>query len=256
MTLCSVRFAPVQWFDSLKSTNDTLHQMLRENRQLALGTVIAARQQTSGKGRNGRSWQSTAGKDLTFSFLLRMQVSAEQSLSLPLVAGVGMATALEEISLEPQLKWPNDIFIGDRKIAGILSEQVSDKDEVIPAVIVGIGLNVNMNRRQAEQIDQPATSVALETGRDYALEEMMDIALNHLTRWLNLWQEQGFAGVRSAWLGRCAMLDNEISVTGNKGQILTGRMRGLGPLGQLLLTDQSGATQSILCGDVSLRGVL
>src|SRR3972149_6765033 len=107
------------------------------------GTVVVADEQTAGRGRMGRRWESPPGKNLYVSLLLRPPVPTVEAPRLSLVAGVALADAVEEMGVSPSLKWPNDLYLGERKAAGILAEMASDPDGV-RHVVIGVGLNVNM----------------------------------------------------------------------------------------------------------------
>lgn len=246
-------FQPAEWFEQLESTNTHLQEMFCENPELADGTVIAAREQSAGRGRNNRPWLAVAGKDLTFSFLLRTQMDPAELVALPLVVGLAVATSMESLLIQPQLKWPNDILVDSKKIAGLLVETLNTPKSGESAVIVGIGVNVNTKRRQISKIDQPATSLVLEKNHEFSLIQILDVLLYHLARWVNTWEAEGFDAIYPAWLQRCAMLNSEISVTDSSGKVITGTMSGLGPQGQLLLTDQTGTTHTLWSGDVTLR---
>lgn len=248
-----LQFQPTQWFDRLDSTNAHLQQMFRENHAIADGTVIAAREQSKGRGRNNRSWLSVAGKDLTFSFLLRTQMDPTEQVALPLVVGLAVATSMETLLIQPRLKWPNDILVNGKKLAGLLVEKLNNPESGESAIIVGIGVNINTEHGQISRIDQPATSLILEKDHEFPLTQVLDVILSHLARWIDTWEAEGFDAISPAWLQRCEMLNNEISVTDTSGKVIKGTMSGLGPQGQLLLTDQAGVTHTLWSGDVTLR---
>ncbi|HWS15327.1 MAG TPA: biotin--[acetyl-CoA-carboxylase] ligase, partial [Candidatus Methylomirabilis sp.] len=107
------------------------------------GTVVVADAQTAGRGRMGRRWESPPGKNLYVSMLLRPPVPTVEAPQLSLVTGVALADAVEAMGVSASLKWPNDLYLGERKAAGILAEMASDPDGV-RHVVIGVGLNVNM----------------------------------------------------------------------------------------------------------------
>ena len=119
----TMRFQKPQWYDELPSTNTTLVEWLREGRDLPDGFVLAARFQTAGRGRYERQWLARPGRNLTFSALLRSDVSPLRFLSLPQAAALGVVAYLEENGLAAQTKWPNDVLVGGRKVCGILAER-------------------------------------------------------------------------------------------------------------------------------------
>ena len=143
-----MQFQKPQWHDELPSTNTTLVEWLREGRDLPDGFVLAARSQTAGRGRYERQWLAQAGRNLTFSVLLRSDASPLQFLSLPQAAALGAVAYLEENGLAAQTKWPNDVLVGGRKVCGILAERCNG------GVVLGIGLNVNMDADEAASIGQ------------------------------------------------------------------------------------------------------
>ncbi len=247
-----MKFGPVIWFDSLGSTNVHLRRMLSEDASLRSGTVIAARQQTEGRGRGERSWVSTAGKDLTFSFFLRAEVEPASLSSLPLVAGLGVAEALEKVGVRGRLKWPNDVLVGGRKICGILSEHTGADSGGSAGAIVGVGVNVNMNEAESARIDAPATSVFIETGRCVEVDYVLELILEGLGSWIERWERGGFAAVRNDWLAASDDVGRAIKVMEVGGGSRSGTFAGVGEMGELLLRDAGGREHRIWAGDVLL----
>ena len=112
-----MKFLPVTWFDQLDSTNRQLQRLVAEDADLPAGTVIATMEQTTGRGRDGRSWQSMPGKDLTFSFFLQTERQKDYFPTLTLAAGLSIAKTLSDnLNLPARLKWPNDILVRQKKI--------------------------------------------------------------------------------------------------------------------------------------------
>src|SRR5512143_704887 len=129
------------------------------------GTVVVADAQTAGRGRMGRRWVSPAGKNLYVSLLLRPSVPTVDAPQLALVAGIALADAVEEVGVPAFLKWPNDLYCGGRKAAGILAEMASDPDGV-RHVVIGVGLNVNMEETDIpSDLRDKATSLRIHAGR-------------------------------------------------------------------------------------------
>jgi BirA family biotin operon repressor/biotin-[acetyl-CoA-carboxylase] ligase len=150
--------------DSVDSTNNYLWQKALAGEPELL--VVRAREQTSGRGRQGKSWQSTRDKGIYVSFLFRPQRPLDEINFLPLICGLAVVKTIENI-VETGIKYPNDVLVGDKKICGILVE-ASRQGQKIDFVVAGIGLNVNS---LAVEIPEHATSLMLETGkeRDLAL---------------------------------------------------------------------------------------
>lgn len=239
----TLRFQSPDWHDSLPSTNTDLRQRLRQGEALADGYVLAAREQTAGRGRYDRRWSSQPGRDLTFSFVYRSGVPTQQLLSLPMAVALGVHSFLRSADLDAQTKWPNDVQVGGRKICGILAEQAGD------CVIVGLGLNVNMTAEEAAAIDQPATSLFMVSGHTTPVERALEELLPHLAKYIDSWQAEGFPAIREEWAAACGQLGLEISV-GEGANCRTGWLIGFGDCGQLLLYTEDGTTHEIWAGDV------
>lgn len=233
-----MRFQKPQWHDELPSTNTTLVEWLHTGRNLPDGFVLAARSQTAGRGRYERQWLARPGRNLTFSALLRVDASPLQFLSLPQAAALGVVAYLEEKGLAAQTKWPNDVLVGNRKICGILAERCK-------GFVLGIGLNVNMDADEAKAIDQPATSLRIETGTEHSVERALDELLGHLQEWIGHWEKGGFAALSAAWASHCANLGQYVAVGGHTGVVL-----GFGSAGQLLLREDDGTRREVWTGEV------
>lgn len=232
----------IRWFDRLPSTNTFLKESLTLDTQLPSGTVVAACEQTHGRGRRGREWVAAANENLTFSFLLRGVIEPQKLPAAAMAAAVAVAELLEGEEIAADLKWPNDVQVGGKKICGILSEGVPG------GLIVGVGLNVNMQR--SGHIDQPATSMCMETGSRRSIDELLSMLLPLLSARLGEWTEGGFSEVRKRWEGRVPLIGKMISVR-DGGFVREGRLVGFGENGELLLQDVSGTVRPVWAGDVS-----
>lgn len=174
---------PIIHFSSLPSSNDYLKEHYQE---LEEGTVIVPLTQTKGKGRLGRVWLDE-GKSLLFSLLLKGEEYKSLLHLLPLLSGVALSLALEEKGFTPNIKWPNDVYLRDKKVAGILLEAVTSS--TLKAVIIGIGVNVN-NDHFDPSIEEKATSLLLEKGKEMDKEEIIISFLHHFDSLL-IKQKQG-----------------------------------------------------------------
>jgi BirA family transcriptional regulator, biotin operon repressor / biotin---[acetyl-CoA-carboxylase] ligase len=252
------------------STNaDLLAQARSGTRE---GLVLVAEAQTAGRGRMGRHWISAPGAALTFSVLLRPGGVPPGLLGwMPLLAGVAVVSALrEEAGVDARLKWPNDVLVGDAKLAGILAESRAE------AIVVGIGINV-FQRREELPVDT-ATSLLLETqahepeqgepapggqvqggplagaGGD-ARGRLLLAVLGEFARWYRAWLDQGSpgdadsCGLRQEYLRWCATVGREVTVSLPGGRSLTGTAAGIGAAGCLELRTGSGVVQ-VSAGDV------
>jgi BirA family biotin operon repressor/biotin-[acetyl-CoA-carboxylase] ligase len=233
----------VQWYSRLPSTNTFLKERLEIESGLPSGTVVAAREQTQGRGRHDREWVSGCGENLTFSLLWRGACEPRRLPAASMAASVAVAELLEAEGVRPALKWPNDVLVNGQKICGILSEAVPG------GVIVGIGLNVNMQR--TSHIDQPATSLLMETGQRRNVDEMLTKLLSRLSVRIDEWAHGGFPVVRKSWEPRVPGVGKKVTVRDGEAS-RSGTLAGFGPDGELLLRDAFGALQTVWAGDLSV----
>jgi BirA family biotin operon repressor/biotin-[acetyl-CoA-carboxylase] ligase len=155
----------VIWLDSIDSTNS---EALRRLPELSGGTVLAAREQTAGRGQRGNTWFSAPGENLTFSIVLKnLPLKAPEAVRLNYMTSVAVASFLESHGVEPAIKWPNDIYVNGKKICGMLIENVLGAQGEVKASVVGIG--INLNQKLFPQLAN-ATSLSLCTGKAYELE--------------------------------------------------------------------------------------
>ncbi len=241
--------AKIYTFDTIDSTNNCA-------RALAAcwaeeGTVIIAERQTAGRGRMGRTWTANPLENLTFSVILRPTVPAEDLNLLPLYVGVAVVDAVRRVTgLDVQCKWPNDLLLNGRKVAGILLEG-SLKESSVDFVVIGIGLNVNQ-REFPPELAGKATSLARETGTEFDREELFREIMRSLETHYRSLARRGFSGVIPLWNERSNFVGQHVSLSQN-GSVLTGVVAGLNDHGALLL-EQNGTQQAFLAGDVSILG--
>jgi BirA family transcriptional regulator, biotin operon repressor / biotin---[acetyl-CoA-carboxylase] ligase len=205
------------------------------------GSWLRAVEQTAGRGRLGRAWVSPPG-NLYASTIVRLARGDPNPATLALVASVALDETLRAYGAEPRIKWPNDIFIGDAKLTGILLERAGE------AVVVGIGVNL---AHHPEALDRPVTSLAAQgLGAPDPDAFLHDLA-EAFARWLALWRT-GLGPVRSRWLERAHPVGTALSVRLPDQPPLDGLFDGLTPDGALRLRLPSGQVQVIHAGDVFL----
>lgn len=217
------------------------------------GQVLVAEQQTAGRGRLGRGWTSAPGESLTFSVLLRpATVPPARRGWLALLAGVAVATAVRSVtSVDAVLKWPNDVLVGERKLAGILAEQSHDGS----AVVIGIGLNVATpaDALPVSPTGLPATSLLVE-GASVSREALLTEILRQLDQWyvaVRADPDPVRAGLLDAYRPLCVTLGRAVRVELPGGRVLTGVAQDVDDEGRLLIADNSGdVVASVSAGDV------
>lgn len=227
-------------FRSVDSTQNVAKQLATDG--APEGTVVAADHQTQGRGRAGRTWLAEPGVNLLFSVLLRPPIPIRRVSQLSLLAAVASTEALgAQTGLPIQIRWPNDLMLAGRKVAGILTEAASGAQKVLH-VVVGIGVNVNQTVFPAE-IRERATSLALGAGYPLERERLLEALLATLDRWYAVYREAGFASVRSAWCRSSATLGEWVS-----GQGIAGTAFDLDEDGALMVRVPSGVVERVVAG--------
>ena len=210
------------------------------------GAVVVAETQTAGRGRQGRNWVSQPG-NLLVSVLFRPTLEALPFISI--IGGVAAARAVRKVTgLEPKIKWPNDLLIQGRKVAGILAESAIAGDTVWYAVL-GVGMNVSLNTDQTEEIASFATSVNAAAGKVVPREDLLRQFLMDLDAlYLALGQDQSPI---EEWQGLLSTTGQRLEATwGNESFI--GVAEGTDPMGNLLLRQDDGSLLTLTAGDVTL----
>ncbi|MGA9398691.1 MAG: biotin--[acetyl-CoA-carboxylase] ligase, partial [Anaerolineaceae bacterium] len=217
-------------------------------------SLAVADHQSAGRGRADRKWVTNAGAALAFSLLLRPHTQENSHLSFfsPLGA-LAIRGALEHLyGLPAEIKWPNDVLSGRKKLAGILVENVWDCD-VLKAIIVGIGINITRaSLPPQDQLLFPATCVEAETGIPVDRWQLLAAILAELIYWREkLGSEEFF----SEWSGHLAFTGERVSITGNHRRDLVGKLTGIDGTGDLILETDDGRLEKVTVGDVHLRAV-
>jgi BirA family transcriptional regulator, biotin operon repressor / biotin---[acetyl-CoA-carboxylase] ligase len=223
------------------------------------GTVLAAEEQTAGRGRLGRAWVSPPRAALTFSLLVRPHtVPVARRGWLPLLTGVAVASAVRAVAqVQAQLKWPNDVLADGAKrakgakLAGILAEAVGD------AVVIGIGLNVSTAPADLPPPGPgalPATSLRMLGSRTLDREPLLTEILAGFERWYQAWRQAGGdperCGLRAEYIRLCGTIGRSVRVERPAGQPLSGSAVGVDPDGRLLVRASSGTELAVAAGDV------
>ena len=238
-------------YESLPSTNNEVARLAAQGAEE--GLAVVADEQTAGRGRMQRTWVSPKGAGLYFSILLRPKISMNRWPLVTLMAALAVAEALQEsCSLATDIKWPNDLLAGERKICGILAEVIdTDSGRVI---VLGIGINLT-NQAFPEELVGRAISVAEATSRRPDREAILRALLQALARWyLLLHEDGGSERMLAALASRSSYADGKFVRVVNGDETVTGLTRGLEPDGALRLELPTGAIKIVRAGDVtSLR---
>ena len=238
---------PIHISESIDSTNAQALRLVDAGHAAPL--LVLAEQQTAGRGRRGRKWVSPFAQNVYYSLVLRIEDGLRQLEGLSLVVGLAVMQALRESGVQgAALKWPNDVLVGQKKIAGILLELVGDPADICH-VVLGIGINVNMQK--ADEVDQQWTSVQLET--DCPVDRNSLVA--HLGLQLQCYLERhrvvGFAGLQEEWEQNHAWQGRAVSLIAGVNQV-EGVVLGVDRQGALRLS-VDGVENVYSGGELSLR---
>ena len=236
-------------FESLPSTNTELARQASEG--AGEGLSIVAEEQTAGRGRLQRAWSSPKGAGLYFSILLRPTVAPDQWPLITFMAALAVGDALSEAcDVNTDIKWPNDLLSGERKICGILAESVETLTG--RAVIVGIGINLTADAYPVE-LAGVATSVVEASSRAPERETLLAALLRALSRWYSLLHDiDGPSKIVAAWTSRSSYASGKPVQVANGDEVWQGITRGLESDGALRLETTDGM-KLVRAGDVSLR---
>lgn len=208
------------------------------------GTVVVADSQAAGRGRRGRAWLDEPGASLLASIVLRPRLDPVRLPGLSLAAGVAVAEALTRAAgVRPRLKWPNDVLVDGRKVAGILLEsRFGDTERA--TTVVGIGVNLTQRVFPAE-LAQRATSLWLSSGRRVDRDTLLAALLDSVAEWRGRLEREGFAPVRDRWRALSDTLGKVVSVDGVKGLAVD-----VDATGALVVDDGDGRRRLVFAGDV------
>jgi BirA family transcriptional regulator, biotin operon repressor / biotin---[acetyl-CoA-carboxylase] ligase len=240
----------IGFFPSVGSTNDLLKAEARSG--AAEGLVFVTDEQVAGRGRRGRSWTAPAGSSLLVSILLRPTwLPASDGFLLTMLAAVAAAEALETAGVRIDLKWPNDLEIGGRKLGGILVE-TELSDQSVNWAVIGCGININWDPRVVPELADRATSLGAELGRDLDRRPLLTALLQRIdARYAEL-RSGARSALFEAWRSRLSTLGKAIRVDTPRGT-LQGIAHDVARDGALVVRGDDGEQHIVTAGDVSVR---
>jgi BirA family biotin operon repressor/biotin-[acetyl-CoA-carboxylase] ligase len=237
------------YLNNAPSTNIVARQLSQQG--CAHGTVVLAEEQTAGRGRRGRAWLNSPGKDICMSAVLRPRLEAQHAPRFTLSTALGIYRVAAALGLVPSIKWPNDVLVAGKKLCGILLEMEGNMDS-LESIIVGLGLNVNTDEFPQE-LASIAPSLGKELNRTLSRREVLSSLLNELEPLYDACEDDAaFADVLNTYKKACGTLGQAVDVTGVR-ETLSGIAEDVDEAGRLLLRTPDGVLHTISAGDVSLR---
>ena len=241
----------IQVFEQTTSTNDVIEKLARDG--VKEGAVVFAESQTKGRGRLGRKWLSPTRKGLWFSVLLRPELRPPETMQLMVASATALRRAIKTAAgLAADIKWPNDLLIGGKKVAGILTEMSAEMDRV-RHVILGIGVDVNQDAAEfPPELRKTATSLKIESGEEISRAGLAVEILRELDFDYARIRAGKFAAVADEWEAACVTIGKDVTIhVGDRN--FRGRAESLDDAGALSVRTEHGHLERITGGDVTLE---
>ncbi|EIT86616.1 bifunctional protein BirA [Fictibacillus macauensis ZFHKF-1] len=242
----------IRYEESVKSTQEIAQRLSYEH--CPEGTLVIADEQTGGRGRLGRSWQSPKGSGIWMSLILRPDIPLQKSPQLTLLAAVSVAKAIYKTTgMQAEIKWPNDILLNGKKAVGILTELQAESDR-IHAVIIGIGINVNVAETEFDpSLRDIATSLKIEGNEDVNRAKLVACIMEEMETLYHEYLQNGFGLIKLLWEGYAESIGKRIRVRTLHEQ-KEGIAKGITEEGVLLLEDDLGEIHHIYSADIEIPG--
>jgi len=239
-------------FEEIGSTNDEAKTKLAEINNLNDSLAIFAEQQTSGRGRSGKTWESPANVNIYLSFGWFSSLKLIDLEGLSLASGVEISKHLEPIIGESlKIKWPNDLFLSEKKVGGILVETISNKKGT--RIVIGVGLNVLMSNKVESCIDQDWTSLSINFGKDFDRNQIAGLMLEALFHLKNNFETNGFSHYKDQFEELNLLKNKECLVTLDNVNLM-GLVEGITENGELIF-NENGKIHQLRYGDVSIKKI-
>ncbi len=242
---------PCVCLESVDSTNEYAKRMAKE--AAVHGTVVAAEEQTGGKGRRGRGWETEKKANIMMTLLLRPKIRPDHVSQLTLLMAMAVVQGIRTVTgLPAQIKWPNDVVVNGKKVCGILTEMITEADGIYH-VVIGVGVNVNQKNFPRELVH--AGSLCTELGREIVREELAARILEAFESLYGIFSEtEDLSGLYEKYNEVCVNLGRQIRVL-EPGSEYTGTTQGINHVGELIVQKETGETVCVYAGEVSVRGL-
>jgi BirA family transcriptional regulator, biotin operon repressor / biotin---[acetyl-CoA-carboxylase] ligase len=238
-------------FEEVSSTNDIALELGRNG--ACEGTIVIADSQSGGRGRLGRRWISPPGVNLYTSVIFRPRIATKDAPVLTLISAISVAEALRaEGAVGATIKWPNDLIINMKKVAGILTEMETKEDEV-DFIVVGIGVNLNMTgemmKQEMGEVADMATSLREVVGHEIERKKFTSSLISKLDVWYQSFLNGGKPLIIKRWMEMWEAIHRRVRVSFDE-RIIEGIASGIDEDGYLILQRYDGRTEKVISGDV------
>lgn len=234
----------ILYYNELDSTNTTAYELAHKIKEE--GTIILAEKQNKGKGRLSRQWSSPRAGGIYMSVILKPEITPFQSPIVTLMAAVSLAEAIRDTSLaQASIKWPNDIIVNDKKIAGILTEMEAESDR-IKFIILGIGVNVNT---VLSELPKTASSIAHITGSPVSRQALLIALIERLEHNYKIMNRSGFSDIRLKWKNLSSTLGQRVRANCMR-KIIEGTAVDIDSDGALKIRMDNGFHEKVFAGDL------
>lgn len=234
-------------FETIGSTNTWAKEHAVEFAKHKL-TIVTADEQTAGRGRFKRHWESPAGQNIYATYCFFIEKHRSEIGNIPQIMAISAAEVLAQYGFDPQLKWPNDVLLDKKKVVGILCETTPLSDQL--CMVLGIGLNVNMSKELLDAIDQPAASMLSISGKSWVVGEVFSELTKRFVRNLELFLEDGFLGFYTKYKD-FMKLDGKTKIRFHDNRkVWEGVIDSIGMDGALYLKLEEGGVKKFVCGEI------
>ncbi len=250
---------PILYFSSTDSTNLAAKRLGEDGEKE--GALVIADEQTAGRGRSGRRWETPAGANIAMTLLLRPKIAADRISMITLVMGMAVAQAVRSLyDLPAMIKWPNDIVIGSRKLCGILTEMSAEltgsgsAQPKVNYIVIGTGINANQ-REFPEELREKATSLIMELGHPVDRAKLIAQVMQLFEEYYSLFAgTQDMTPLRDSYNAMLVNTGREIRVL-EPGKEYEGTAEGINDRGELMVRLPDGQLRAVYAGEVSVRGI-
>lgn len=242
----------VHYYDEVTSTQTIAHELVRNG--AVDGTVVVAETQTAGKGRMARPWESTKGKGIWMTVIIRPNILPHQAPQFTLIAAVAVVNAISSLyeSIQPEIKWPNDILLNGKKCTGILTEMIAEMDGV-QALLIGIGINVNQQLEDfPDELKDIATSLSIEANDQLDRAELIAKILHYLEKYSDIYLDHGFEPIKTLWEEFSGTIGKKIKATTLR-EVVEGTAIGITEDGVLEIRIDDGEIKRIYSADIEIE---